>query len=377
MEYAFISHASAVEATWSLARAKGFSPLDDEGIWMLPSPEHCVTTQEALEQLMEMGGFKGLGLRSRPIDLLVPTVSSRSRGKLLTCHVWNGFFPERAFIRVHERVFVSSPLFTVLQLALAPHPSRLSRRLAEEAAAEDARIRHELGMEGAAATAQELLAWEAIAREARAIRTMTDFAGTYRPATSPRDGTSYDTAPLMTCNDLKSFLDSQPSMRGARKGYGVAARAFDRSGSPMETALALLLTLPVEMGGFGLPRPALNRSVPLSPTDRGLTSQEEMIADLCWEHEGLVIEYDSWERHGRLGAAKIAKDHARANSLTALGWKTLTVGYAQVASVQGMALLARQAARLLGCELAEPTDLQKIWRSRLHALLMPQDERHA
>lgn len=220
---------------------------------MLPSPEHCVTTQEALEQLMEMGGFKGLGLRSRPIDLLVPTVSSRSRGKLLTCHVWNGFFPERAFIRVHERVFVSSPLFTVLQLALAPHPSRLSRRLAEEAAAEDARIRHELGMEGAAATAQELLAWEAIAREARAIRTMTDFAGTYRPATSPRDGTSYDTAPLMTCDDLKSFLDSQPSMRGARKGYGVAARAFDRSGSPMETVLALLLTLPVEMGGF---RPA-------------------------------------------------------------------------------------------------------------------------
>lgn len=71
--------------------------------------------------------------------------------------------PAHAFVRVHERVFVSSPLFTAVQLALAPRPSRLSREAARAAATENARICRELGIEGRLATAEELLAWQGIA----------------------------------------------------------------------------------------------------------------------------------------------------------------------------------------------------------------------
>lgn len=204
---------------------------------------------------------------------------------------------------------------------------------------------------------------------------LTDFAGTYRFPTVPDEKVLYNRTPILNCEALRAFLDSQPSMRGSEKGYDVATLAFDGSGSPMETALALLLSLPVEMGGYSLERPTLNWQIPVDPMERTLASQDEMFGDICWPKGKVALEYDSWEQHGRLGSAKLAKDRARANSLTALGWRVLSVGYEQVASVQSMTLLARKVARLLGCELSEPTDLQRIWRSRLHTMLMPKDKR--
>lgn len=371
MEYAFLSHESAIQANWAIARNPRIPQLDDEGIWMIPSPDSCVTTQGSLKKLMAEVSFDNLGIIRRPIDLLVPDASSRSRGKIVSFHVWRDMFPDRAFRRIHERIFVSSPLFTILQLTLVPRPSRLAKAAAEETAREDARIREELGIAGDSLEGDDLLAWEAISRQARAIQVLTDFAGTYRLPIRDSDQVLYEMPPLMHCDDLRSFLDNQPSMRGSGKGYAVADLAFDNSGSPMETALALMLTLPVEMGGYGLPKPILNWSVPIDPEMRGIAAQDEIIADLCWRDYGLVIEYDSWEKHGKLGPAKLAKDHARANSLTALGWKVLTVGSVQIASAQGVALIARQVATLLGITLAEPTDIQRIWRSRLHAMLMP------
>ena len=371
MEYAFLSHESAVEVNLALARREGFEPLDDEGVWMIPSPESCVTTQRGFKELASAIDLDAWGVRTTPVHLLAPTASSRSRGKRALFHVWRDTFPERAFIRIHERLFVSSPLFTVLQLALAPRPSSLTRDKARQVAEEESRIRHELGLEGEAPTIEGLLAWEGIAHEVRAMQVLSTFAGTYRPPTRPEEDVVYGVAPLLSCSALASFLDAQPSMRGSKKGYVVSACAFDRSGSPMETALALILTLPVGMGGYGLPRPALNWSVPIGPAERRLTSQDEIIADLCWQDQRLVVEYDGWESHGGLGPQKLARDRARANSLTALGWNVLTVGHNQVASAQDMTLLARQVASLLGHELDEPTDEQRILRARLHAQLMP------
>jgi hypothetical protein len=54
-----------------------------------------------------------------------------------------------------------------------------------------------------------------------------------------------------------------------------------------------------------------------------------------------------------------------------MGWQVLSIGYEQVRSEQGMALLARQIGRLLGIEPTQATDLQRVWRTRLHAQLMP------
>lgn len=140
---------------------------------------------------------------------------------------------------------------------------------------------------------------------------LTDFAGTYRLPTVPAEKVLYNRTPILSCEALRAFLDSQLSMRGSEKGCEVATLAFDGSGSPMETALALLLSLPVEMGGYGLERPTPNWQIPVDLMERTLASQDEMFGDICWPKGKIAIEYDSWEQHGRLGPAKLARDRAR------------------------------------------------------------------
>ena len=371
MEYAFISHESAVAANRAIARMQDFTPLDDEGIWQIADRESCVTTQRAFKRLAGDLRLEDYGITGRPVHLLVPTASSRSRGRDAEFHVWSDFFPNHAFVRVHERLFISSPLFAAVQLALSPRPTRLKRAQVARYLEAERSIRSDLGIEEMPIDERDLLRWEGIARQVEAIRMLTEFSGTYRMPSRPEEQTLYGMPPALERSSLVSFLESQPAIRGGMKGRSVAALAFDGSASPMETALALLLTLPVAMGGFGIGRPELNKPILPGIQNRALSSQEEMVADLCWPDKQLIIEYDSHEWHGSAGPRHLAHDRSRANSLTALGWRMLTVGYEQISTVQGAGLLARQVAALLGSELEEPDDLRRIWRSRLHALLMP------
>ena len=139
----------------------------------------------------------------------------------------------------------------------------------------------------------------------------------------------------------------------------------------METALALMLCLPPDMGGFGLPRPELNRDASPAPSERHLSSQDAIVADLCWPDQRVIVEYYGWEDHFAAGPAKVASDAARANSLTSLGWTVLHVTYEQICSMSGLTLLARQIARALEVDLAEASDLELTWRPRLWAMLRP------
>lgn len=138
--YALVSHESAVEAVWALAARNWKETLYDENIWLVPAADICVTTQGDLERLKAEVDLSSLGIRHDPIDLLVPNKSCYSRGKHATFHVWREFFPPHSFVRVHDRVLVSTPYFATLQLATARRPNRLSRAAAEASAAEDVRI---------------------------------------------------------------------------------------------------------------------------------------------------------------------------------------------------------------------------------------------
>ena len=386
--YAFVSHESAVTANWAIAR-RGIQLLDDEGVWLIPAPKYCVHTQRQVAELAASVDLAALGIANipgatsaatctAPIHLLCPSATSRSRGQLATFHVWKDFFPEHAFLRVHERVFVSSPLFTVLQLAVASRPSRRTRQRATTAAETETRIRLDLGLQAPDFSDEDLLVWEGIERLATAIKALTDFSGTYRLPSRPGEKTLYQQPPLVRFADMRTYLAAEPAMRGAKKVREVLSRAFEGSASPMETALALMLTLPVEMGGFGLPRPTLNRQVFVEPEDRELTAADELYGDLSWApeksdaHDGphVIVEYDGYENHEARGSVQLDHDRERANSLTALGWDVLSVSDAHVTNLRRLSRLAAQVARLLGVKLRQPNELELVWRTRLHALLL-------
>jgi len=372
--HALVSHESAVEAIWALAARNWEGLLGDENIWLVPKPEICVTSQGDFKQLARSVDLEALGIARTPVDLLVPNKACYSRGKLARFHVWSDSFPPHSLVRVHERVFVSTPYFAVIQLAMARRAGHMQRAEAETSAAEDARIRAALGLEGRTSSISELMRWENIARFVRATQVLCDFMGSYRyvPAgTHDSPGIAYHTKPLITPESFANYLTHMRFAKGIERARGVASAAFAGAASPMETALALMLTLPTAMGGYDLPRPEINWEIPVQPEQRELCSQDSITPDLCWPDKQLAVEYYGWEEHFGAGPRKVASDAARANSLSALGWTVLHVTFEQVATLAGMSLLARQIAQLLGIALSSPSELELVWRARLLAFLLP------
>ena len=378
--FALVSHESAVEAIWALAAREWQGVLDDENVWLVPAPANCVKTQGEVKKLAAEVDLLSLGICRTPIDLLVPDKACYSRGKRAKFHVWSDFFAPHSFVRVHERVLVSTPYFAVLQLAMWCRVDRLSREAARRSAEEGARLRNELGVAGEGSTAEELVRWENIARLVRAVQVLSDFMGTYRyvpvfDGTEKYPDVIYGMQPIVTPERMVTYLVEMGSVRGIERAREVTGLAFAGAASPMEAFLALMLSLPCDMGGFGLPRPQMNYEVHVLPELRELSSQEAMFVDLGWPEPKVAVEFYGWEEHFGSGHLKVASDAARANSLTSLGWTVLHVTYEQVKTVAGMTLLARQVASALGVSLPEPSELELVWRSRLLALLLPKTSR--
>ena len=213
------------------------------------------------------------------------------------------------------------------------------------------------------------LHWERMRRIISACVLACEFSGTYRLATG-KSPINYQAQPLMRVSDLSAMSSAMGRTSGETRASTVAAFSFDDSGSPMETALALLLTLPVDYGGFGLPKPVLNPPVNVTAYRGSLSDRDVVKPDMLWGDAGVVVEYDSMEFHGRLGKAQLAEDAIRSNILTSLGYRCLRVTPQVVASVDRTALLASQIAHLLGVGLQVPNELQMLRRKRLFLELM-------
>lgn len=213
----------------------------DAGVWRLgigePTPEH-------------------------PLEVLVRNRTQRSRSKSVVARVWGKPIARTAFRRVSKGLYVSSPEFLFLQMA-----TRLD--LPELAA---------LGME---------------------------LCGTYRHnVDTPLLGTKemgsmtvYHQQPLSTPKRLDGFLSSMRSSPGYARAQKALSFVLPNSASPMETALYLLLCLPRRIGGYALPKPALNPNIVLSKAGRMHTLRRSAKPDLYWKAPHLDLEYNSDEFH--------------------------------------------------------------------------------
>lgn len=81
--------------------------------------------------------------------------------------------------------------------------------------------------------------------------------------------------PIATRESIGSFIERAPYLCGTRRARGALRHVVERSRSPMESAVALLLSLPARYGGFALPKPVLNCRVrlPLWLHEGALTSR--------------------------------------------------------------------------------------------------------
>lgn len=104
--------------------------------------------------------------------------------------------------------------------------------------------------------------------------------------------------PLSTRERIIAYLQTATGCQGRIKALEAARFILDGSRSPMETATAMLLTLPKRLGGSGFSGAVLNKEINLSEQHRFLGTAEMRECDLYWAKQKVAVEYDSTAFHG-------------------------------------------------------------------------------
>lgn len=119
---------------------------------------------------------------------------------------------------------------------------------------------------------------------------------------------------LTTPEKLRSYCSALPEVRGSKKALNALRWAFPNSGSPTETQVQLLLTIPCGRGGFALPLPLMNYDVRAGRLAR-IAEQGKYCIDCANPDLKIGVEYDGQDSH-----QDPAADKRRRNELKALNW---------------------------------------------------------
>ena len=238
-----------------------------------------------------------------PLQVLVASRKTRTVNAGIVTRTW-ATLPDNSLVDAGQGFFVSTPEFCFLQMA---NDMTLAQLI-------------QLGME---------------------------LCGTYAvvdtgPAISRK-------APLTTVAKLAAFVEAASNARGRAKALRALRYILPGSASPMETVLALLFSLPYNLGGYGLPEPLLNYRVEAPSSMRKLVDRSYCLCDLCWPRAKLAVEYDSRLHHA--DPDRQSSDARRRATLVTLGFTVLTVLPGQVTDGAAFNRLAHQVAKLTGKRL--------------------------
>lgn len=267
---------------------------------------------------------RNLGEIERPLHILVPHESNRGRIMHAVCHVSSRSFPRGSFIRVEPGIFVSSPELCFIQLAPKLSMPALIR----------------LGFE---------------------------LCGTYGITTIGRVNYA-QTIPLTTTANLRRIVESIDSMPGLAKAKKALPYIVNNSASPMETALTMLLCLPLRMGGYNLPYPHMNHQVEPNKHSHFSADKRCYYCDLLWPKASVALEYDSFQFHNN--ASKIADDAGRRTQLLGRGIVVISVTSRSVRNIIELDRITHILAKKLGYRLRSGEATWRTKQYQLHGLLL-------
>ena len=288
-----VSHNSALEY-WRLQEAV---PDRSSTIWnnvIIPDKPPIV------EQLLHIN-------LSRPVHLITSQKGARRSSHRMKNHLYSGPTFFGCFAKAKEGYRVSSPELCFLQMASSLSLCELI----------------ELGYE---------------------------LCGSY----SLLPGSSNDTlsrgffqrAPLTNSKRLNDFVSRMAGVKGCQKVRRALRYVLDGSASPMETKLAMLLTLPNILGGYGIDSPKLNYQLKPAKVASKAASKNYYVCDLYWPDYKLAVEYDSTQYHS--GQEQIAQDSKKRSALGAMGITVMTVTRQQLYSSSEFEKVVRALAAQLG-----------------------------
>ena len=247
---------------------------------------------------------------TEPIHILHGNETASRAKDGIKLHLYTGCTPYGSFVRINEKLAVCSPEFCLYQMA-----GRLSL--------------------------------------VKLIELAYEFCGTYSmPANTlqaeQQSGAVFKRLPLTNKKALISFAHKMHGVRGKRQIIRAQRYTLELSASPMETKLALLLSLPYKLGGYGLPCPEMNGRIrSLKKSRQGM--KKNFFCDLYWPHYNLAVEYDSNLHH--TGPKHITADSKRRNEILSLGVLVITVTSNHLNTIGEFREVASQIATRLGKRL--------------------------
>ena len=272
---------------------------------------------------------------TRPIHAYVPSRNQATHVQGLHTHVWGTEVPQGSFIDIGHGICVSAPEFLLLQLSTVMHKVELIKA----------------GME----LCGHYSMWRLPPANASELReSLHDESG----------GATFEILAATSKKRIEAFAARNKGMRGVKKALGAVRYMLDHSASPMETAAALLLSLPRSLGGYGLPAPVLNPEVTVvTPTGR-----EIRYPDLFWEGADLDAEYQSDQNHS--GEWSRYRDSRRMVSLVAGRVTVLPLTRAQLMSADDFDSFAHAVRSLLKVHRRPETAEWRCRRADLRTMLL-------
>lgn len=152
-----------------------------------------------------------------------------------------------------------------------------------------------------------------LTREAAFSRLMalsSELCGTYaRDPANPVGGEcAWKVASLCKTNELRDSLEATSGVRGVVEARRVASLVIEGSASPTESLLAMVMSLPAELGGVPMPAFLHNKELAWPGDVRQLVNHQTMTPDFYWPRHAVALEYDGAVHEDR---KNVREDHRR------------------------------------------------------------------
>lgn len=249
-----------------------------------------------------------------PLDVLAQERGNRRSSGLISTTFWNGGLPFEATSDVTDDLGITTPAFTMVQMAAQAGFTR-TLLLASELCGSYA-------VYPAPEPIRSLL--QRIASRGR----LKSFQG-WRPCMDGEGRVTdlWQRDPLTTPEELGAMAAAAEGHRGAATLRKVAEAVVPLAASPFETQAGLLLSLPRRLGGEGFDGLSHNEKVELSRDAKLVGQRQCCYCDIYWP-DGLDVECQSAQYHDNLDG--FLSDAERAAALQLMGVNVLPLTNAQL-----------------------------------------------
>ncbi len=155
-----------------------------------------------------------------------------------------------------------------------------------------------------------------------------ELCGSYTPSPVPDNNGKtpclYKVPPVTTIARIRAYVDRFRQRGGKQVLYSALGMALEGAASPAETNLALAMSLPRSMGGYGLPISSINASVSAPDDERNNVGGDSYALDVFWQDAYADLEYESTEYHlDPLAAASLvaARDERDSADPEVVAWR--------------------------------------------------------